>query len=45
MANIMIVDDSKTSRKVLREILLRNGHVVVGEAANLEVNQLVVYNM
>ena len=36
MANIMIVDDSRTSRKVLREILVRNGHVVVGEATNGE---------
>lgn len=36
MANIMIVDDSRTSRKVLREILVRNGHVVVAEATNGE---------
>lgn len=36
MANIMIVDDSLTSRKVLREILERNGHTVVCEAANGE---------
>lgn len=36
MANIMIVDDSRTSRKILREMLVRNGHVVVGEAANGE---------
>ena len=36
MANIMIVDDSRTSRKVLREILVRNGHAVVGEATNGE---------
>ena len=32
MATVLIVDDSRTSRKVLREILVRNGHVVVGEA-------------
>ncbi len=36
MANIMIVDDSRTSRRILREILERNGHVVVGEAVNGE---------
>lgn len=36
MANIMIVDDSRTSRKVLRGILERNGHTVVGEAVNGE---------
>ncbi len=36
MANIMIVDDSRTSRKVLREILVRNGHTVIGEATNGE---------
>lgn len=36
MAKIMIVDDSRTSRKMLREILERNGHIVVGEAVNGE---------
>jgi two-component system chemotaxis response regulator CheY len=36
MANILIVDDSRTSRRVLREILERNGHTVVGEAVNGE---------
>lgn len=36
MANILIVDDSRTSRKVLREILERNGHTVVAEAVNGE---------
>lgn len=36
MANIMIVDDSRTSRRMLREILERNGHTVIGEAANGE---------
>lgn len=36
MANIMIVDDSRTSRKMLREILERNGHTVVAEAVNGE---------
>lgn len=32
----MIVDDSRTSRKILREILERNGHSVVAEAVNGE---------
>lgn len=36
MADIMIVDDSRTSRKILREILERNGHSVVAEAVNGE---------
>lgn len=34
MANILIVDDSKTSRKVLRNMLVQEGHVVVDEAVN-----------
>lgn len=34
MAKILIVDDSKTSRKILRNILEDNGHEVVGEAIN-----------
>lgn len=32
MAKILIVDDSRTSRKILRGILEEDGHVVVGEA-------------
>ncbi len=36
MANIMIVDDSRTSRRILREILERNGHTIVTEAVNGE---------
>lgn len=32
MANILIVDDSRTSRKILRGILEDNGHKVVAEA-------------
>ncbi|MDD3173027.1 MAG: response regulator [Herbinix sp.] len=36
MANILMVDDSKTSRKILRSILEENGHVVIGDAANGE---------
>ncbi len=34
MANILIVDDSRTSRKILKGILEENGHVVAGEAEN-----------
>lgn len=34
MANILIVDDSRTSRRVLRTILENNGYDVVGEASN-----------
>lgn len=36
MAKILIVDDSKTSRKILRNILEDNGHEVIGEAKNGE---------
>lgn len=36
MANILIVDDSKTSRKILRGILEGAGHVIIGEGANGE---------
>lgn len=36
MAKILIVDDSKTSRKILRGILEENGHEVIGEAVNGE---------
>lgn len=34
MAKILLVDDSKTSRKILRSILEENGHEIVGEASN-----------
>lgn len=34
MAGILIVDDSRTSRKILRGILEDAGYVVVGEATN-----------
>lgn len=34
MASILIVDDSRTSRKVLRTILEQANHTVVGEAVN-----------
>ncbi len=36
MARILLVDDSKTSRKILRGILEENGHEVIGEAVNGE---------
>lgn len=36
MAKILIVDDSKTSRKILRTILEQNGHEIIGEAVNGE---------
>lgn len=34
MANILIVDDSRTSRRILRGIIESAGYVVVDEAAN-----------
>ena len=36
MANILIVDDSRTSRRILRKILEDAGHTIVGEAVNGE---------
>lgn len=36
MAKIMIVDDSKFSRKMLGDILVEEGHQIVGEAENAE---------
>lgn len=36
MANILIVDDSRTSRKILKEILEKNGQTVIAEAVNGE---------
>lgn len=36
MAKILIVDDSKTSRKILRGILEGAGHSVIGEGSNGE---------
>ena len=36
MAKILIVDDSRTSRKVLREIMEEGGYEVVAEAENGE---------
>lgn len=34
MATILIVDDSRTSRKVMRSILEEGGDTVIGEASN-----------
>jgi two-component system chemotaxis response regulator CheY len=34
MSTVLIVDDSKTSRSILRNILTENGYDVVGEAVN-----------
>jgi len=34
MSRILMVDDSKTSRRILRGILEENGHVIIGEAVN-----------
>ena len=34
MAKILIVDDSRTSRKMLRNILESNGHEIIDEAIN-----------
>ena len=36
MANILIVDDSRTSRKILRRILEDKEYTVIGEAVNGE---------
>ena len=36
MAKVLIVDDSRTSRKILREILENDGHEVIAEAVNGE---------
>ncbi len=36
MARILLIDDSKTSRKILRSILEENGHEIIGEAVNGE---------
>lgn len=36
MATVLIVDDSRTSRKLLRSVLERGGYVITGEAVNGE---------
>lgn len=40
MANILIVDDSRTSRKILREILESAGHTIIGESIDGEAGYL-----
>lgn len=40
MANILIVDDSRTSRRILRTILEEAGHTIVGESADGEAGYL-----
>ncbi|WP_206830787.1 response regulator [Alicyclobacillus fructus] len=34
MANILVVDDAAFMRMMIKDILTKNGHVVVGEAAD-----------
>ena len=34
MKNVLIVDDSRTSRRILKDILERAGYNIVGEAIN-----------
>jgi two-component system chemotaxis response regulator CheY len=34
MARVLIIDDSVTARRVLKNILTENGHEVIGEASN-----------
>lgn len=34
MATVLIVDDSRTSRRILRNILTENGYEIVGEASD-----------
>ena len=36
MATVLIVDDSRTSRRMLKEVLSQMGHKVIGEAVNGE---------
>ena len=36
MATVLIVDDSKTSRRILRNLLEENGFTVIGDAENGE---------
>jgi two-component system chemotaxis response regulator CheY len=34
MANVLIVDDSFFMRKLLMDILIKDGHIIVGQAGN-----------
>lgn len=45
MANILIIDDSRTSRKVLKNLLEAEGHKIIAEAVNGEdgVNKFIEY--
>lgn len=36
MATVLMIDDSRTSRKILRGVLEKGGHEVIGEAVNGE---------
>jgi len=36
LATVLIVDDSRTSRRMLRELIEKMGHTVIGEAVNGE---------
>ena len=36
MATVLMVDDSRTSRKMLRAVLERGGFEIIGEAVNGE---------
>lgn len=40
MATVLMVDDSRTSRRILRNMLEAKGYTVVGEAENGEVGYL-----
>ena len=44
MAKILIVDDSRTSRRMLRNILVENGHEVIGEAENGQIDLKSILN-
>lgn len=45
MARILIVDDSRTSRRILRDILEKAGHEIVKEAKNGEEGYLAYQEM
>lgn len=36
MAKILLIDDSRTSRRIIKEILVKAGHEIVGEAVDGE---------
>ena len=43
MAKILIVDDSRTSRRMLKEVLVEAGYEIAGEASNGE-EGIIMYN-